>query len=806
MYKRILALISALVGPAMAQEPTLTVHCDRPGHAISPRLWGVFFEEINHAGDGGLYAELIRNRGFEEPSGDGNVIPGWSLEVGAGSEASMSLDRDLPAAPGAGAALRVAVNSGQALVVSRGYWGVAARAGARYRLRLDARRDARMADGLIVAWRAADGRELASTHLTGLTSAGKRFDVEMMPTADDVGASLVLTFEGPGTAWLDCVSLVPVETWRKHRFGLRNDLGTLVEGLRPSFVRFPGGCFVEGGDSLKDAFRWPRTLGDPASRPGHMNANWGYWSSDGLGFHEYLQWCEDLGAEPLLVVNCGMSHKESVPIDQLGEWVQEALDAIEYANGPSTSRWGRVRAENGHPASFGLKYIEIGNENGMFGGFGGSRAEYTERYRIFHEAIKARAPEITTIANVRVDAPMDVADDHFYNSPAWFWSNVHLYDKADRSGPRIYVGEYAVTQGAGTGNLAAALGEAAFMTGLERNSDLVVMASYAPMFVHSRDRKWSPDMIVFDGLRSYGTPSYWVQRMFAEHRVQTLLAADVPVIEKSTVTGGGIGLGCWKTEAEFKDVVVERDGKVLYQSAFAAGAAGWNAIAGTWAAVDGLYRQSGRGENHVAMLDCADLRNTSDYAVSLKARKIAGEEGFLVMFRAADQQNWCWWNIGGWGNRTHAVEKSVDGMKFGVGAGVAGSVESGRWYDVRIELAGKSIRCFLDGALIQTVEDRSVASLAAVAGKMDDTGEIIVKVVNGDGAAATMTVALDGAGPVMSEGRVMVLSSAMLGDENSFENPRHIVPRSANIVGVSERFSHEFPARSVTMMRLFPRR
>src|SRR5262249_5875841 len=237
------------------------------------------------------------------------------------------------------------------------------------------------------------------------------------------------------------------------------------------------------------------------------NTSWNYWSSDGLGYHECLQLCEDLGALPLFVVNCGLSHKDVVPMGELEPWVQGALDAIEYANGDATTTWGRRRAANGHPAPFSLRFVEIGNENGMFRDFGGTREQYAERYERFRSAIAAKWPDVQLIADTRVPHPMQIVDDHFYMSSAWFWSEADRYRKADRNGPRVYVGEYAVTQDPGrTGNLRAALGECAFLFGLQRDSDVVTMASYAPLFVHVMDRKWNPDAIQFDGLRCAGTP------------------------------------------------------------------------------------------------------------------------------------------------------------------------------------------------------------------------------------------------------------------------------------------------------------
>ena len=286
------------------------------------------------------------------------------------------------------------------------------------------------------------------------------------PGTDPKGA-LSLIAEGQGTLWFDMVSVMPKKTWRDH--GLRPDLCEMLEALQPSFLRFPGGCWVEGDDTAHN-YQWKKTIGDVSHRIPLWNI-WQYWATHGLGYHEYLQLSEDLGAEPLFCINVGMSHREVVPLDQMGPWVQDALDAIEYANGSTNTLWGGLRARNGHPAPFNLKYLEIGNENGG--------PAYHERWELFYNAIKARHPEIQLIANVWGGYPTnrmpEIIDEHYYNNPEFFMGQAHRYDSYRRDGPKVFVGEYAVTSGAGLGNLRGAIGEAAFMTGLERNADVVQM-------------------------------------------------------------------------------------------------------------------------------------------------------------------------------------------------------------------------------------------------------------------------------------------------------------------------------------------
>ncbi len=319
--------------------------------------------------------------------------------------------------------------------------------------------------------------------------------------------------EAPEPSGLMLVSLFPGETWKNRPNGLRRDLAGLLADMRPSFVRFPGGCVVEGA-TLENRVQWKRTIGDIAGRPGHWNL-WGYRATDGLGFHEFLQLCEDLDADPLYVINVGMSCQGRAGMvadpEQLKDYLQEALDALEYAMGPATSHWGALRAANGHPKPFVVRYVEIGNENGG--------PDYQRAYRFIQSGIKRAYPGVITIANERVmltdqdrasypGVSLEMIDEHYYQSPSFFYEQSTQYDTYDRSDSvGIYIGEFAVTAGGpGKGNLLAALGESAFMIGMERNADKVRMASYAPTFVNVNDRAWNPDMIVYDGSRSYGTP------------------------------------------------------------------------------------------------------------------------------------------------------------------------------------------------------------------------------------------------------------------------------------------------------------
>jgi len=768
----------------LAAEARLTVQVDQPGHRVAPTLWGIFFEDINLSADGGIYPELVRNRSFEDAAKPDH----WTLSSTGGGASEMRVDDSQPLNPLNRHSLRVRVN-GNTTLENRGYWGMNVRKGERYRVKLGAR----VADGFQgpLAVRLQGGTpdaELARGEIAGLTDRWKEFAVELAATGDDPKARLLLSFSGEGTLWLDMVSVMPANTWKGH--GLRSDLCEMLAALKPAFLRFPGGCWVEG-DDMAHMYNWKRTVGDPAHRTPLWNI-WQYWATHGLGFLEYLQLCEDLGAEPLFCINVGMSHRENIPLDQMGPWVQDALDALEYANGPVDSVWGSLRAKHGHPAPFRLKYLEIGNENGG--------PAYHERWALFHQAIKAKHPEIQLVANVWGGYPTaqrpGIIDEHYYNNPEFFMQQANRYDAYDRNGPRVFVGEYAVTSGSGLGNLRGAIGEAAFMTGMERNSDVVIMAAYAPLFVNVNHKRWPINLINFDSARAFGLPSYYVQQLFSAHRGDVVLPISLEAPETDPgPKGGAIGVGTWLTQAEFKDIKVVRNGETLLAADFANGTSGWKLLGGgDWSAQNGVLVQNSRRENVRAV---AGDKGWTDYTYSLKARKQGGAEGFLILFRVQDDEAKSWWNLGGWGNQRHAIE--MGGI---VGNEVNGSIETGRWYDIRIEVQNRRIRCYLDGQLIHDVTAPAIQSLHASATRLESNGEVILKVVNVAAEPTEAVVELRGVHGIARPGQSIVLTSGSPLDENSLEEPLKVVPQATALPVAGPVFRHVFPGNSLTVLRL----
>jgi alpha-L-arabinofuranosidase len=776
-----------------AQPAKISVAVDQPGHKISPTLWGIFFEDINLSADGGIYPELVRNRSFE----DADKPEGWKFTSGDDkSEATISTAdvQAKPPVPPLNAfnrkSLRVKAD-GAFTLQNEGYWGMNIVKGDSYAFKVAARGD--KFDGkLTVKVLSSTGEVLASGDISGIGKGWQYHTLDLTAAGSYPKAKLEISGDGKGTLFLDMVSLMPDKTWKNH--GLRVDLAESLDALHPKFLRFPGGCWVEG-DDFAHMNHWKKTVGNIDVREPLWNI-WGYFATHGLGYHEYLQLAEDLGAEPLFCVNIGMSHKETIPMDRLNEWVQDALDAIEYANGPTNSLWGAMRAKAGHPAPFNLRYLEIGNENGGFNG-------YVEHWNVFYKAIRDKYPEIKFVADgwdKFGDKQPDIVDDHFYDSPEWFMRHADQYDKTDRNGPKVFVGEYAVTKNCGLGNLRGAIGEAAFMTGLERNSEEVVMASYAPLLVNLNHRAWNPDLINFDSSKWYGLPSYYVQKLFAENRGDVSLPTTVesPLAEAGA-SGGMIGVGTWNTAAEFKDIkITAPDGKILFASDFSKGTKGWKLLGdgAAWNVQDGALRQGAEKEFIRALVG---KREWTDYTLTLKARKISGAEGFLILFRIAGNEDRTWWNVGGWGNTQDGIEagETLDAKP--------GHIDADRWYDLKVVVNGKNVKCYLDGEVIHDLDCETggkVTSLYAAAATDEKSGDVIVKVANANANPLETEVDLSGATNLTGKGTATVLTSENGADENSLENPTKVSPKTEAVSFTGTSLKRSFPGNSFTVLRL----
>ena len=550
MKRRSLLALALLLGTTVphAAAPTIAIDASSPAGRVSPLLYGLMTEEINHSYDGGLYAELIRNRAFLD---DAASPAHWSAVHADGAAAAIALDPNQPLNTAIATSLRLEVtqaSTGHAAgVANEGYWGVPVRPNTRYRASFFAKAAPGFGGAITAAIESEDGKTTyANGRVSGLTPAWKQYEV-MLSTANvapTAKARFVLTVERPGTIWFSLVSLFP-PTYKNQVNGFRPDLLQMLIDMRPKFLRFPGGNYLEG-DQIADRFEWKKTLGPLSERPGHM-APWTYRSTDGLGLYEFLLWAEDMNAEPVLAVYAGYSLKRAYvkPGPDLEPYIQDALDEIEYVTGAATSKWGSLRAKAGHPAPFKLTYVEVGNED-----FFDRSGSYDQRFAQFNKAIKARYPNLQVISTVGFEHPEnqrvrsvtpDIVDEHYYRTVDAFLKAARgQYDKYDRQGPKIFVGEWGAYETpfepwnpksrgeAPTPNMRAAIGDAAWMTEMERNSDLVIMHCYAPLLVNVSPgaRQWRPNLIGYDALRVYGSPSYHAIKLFATNVGDEILKAS----------------------------------------------------------------------------------------------------------------------------------------------------------------------------------------------------------------------------------------------------------------------------------------
>jgi alpha-L-arabinofuranosidase len=541
--KPLQSVILLLVLGLNTRAATIEVQVDKPGARINPAMWGIFFEDINLGADGGLYAEMVKNRGFEFP----DPTVGWMKLSPAKARGILGIRTENPFSTNNPRYLHIE-SQGQDVfgIANEGFRGIGVRMGETY----DFSAQVRAVGGnpkLRVELYSSDGSLLDSARLEGFGNEWKKVSAVLKPRATDAKSKLYLLLEGKGALDLDMVSLFPEHTWKNRPGGLRADMVQLLADLKPGFMRFPGGCIVEGSE-LDKRYQWKKTIGPVESRKLLIN-RWNYeflhrptpdyYQSFGLGFFEFFQLCEDIGAEPLPILNCGMACQfnsgELCPLDQLDTYIQDALDLIEFANGSTNSEWGAKRAEMGHPEQFRMKLLGIGNEQWD--------QQYIDRYVRFHRTLKEKHPEIQLVSSAGPspddahfqfawpklrELKADIVDEHCYARPDWFFDNTHRFDNYDRNGPKVFFGEYAAQSDRtvsvhNRNNLDCAIAEAAYMTGLERNADVVRMASYAPLFAHQDGWQWRPNLIWVDNLRSYGTPNYYVQQLFSRNRGDAVL-------------------------------------------------------------------------------------------------------------------------------------------------------------------------------------------------------------------------------------------------------------------------------------------
>jgi alpha-N-arabinofuranosidase len=524
-----LSLLAALAVPLTlgAQAPSLTVQADKPTAKVSAMLYGLMTEEINFSYDGGLYAEQVRDRTIGR---SWEALEHWTLVARGSSAARVSADDSTGPSAALTRSLKVSVSAATeaapAGVQNDGYWGIAVRPLATYSGSFYAKTDSAGVPVTVSLVNDQTGVVAASSTVAGLTGDWKQYTFALKTA--DVPASannhLILTIPRAGTVWFDLVSLFP-PTYLGRPHGNRIDLMEKMAAMHPNFLRLPGGNYLEG-DHIPERYQWKKTIGPWVDRPTHPSP-WRYRSSDGMGLLEFLEWCEDLKIEPVLAVYAGysMAQEHVEPGAALEPYLQDALEEVEYVTGGPDTKWGAERIKDGHAAPFPLHYVEIGNEDWF-----DKSNSYDGRYAQYYKAFKQRYPQLQLIATAPVKTVTpDVLDEHYYMSADQSLSDAGHYDNADRKGPKIFVGEWATREGEPTPNLQAALGDAAWMTGMERNSDLVIMASYAPLFVNVNPggMQWATDLIGYDALHSYGSPSYWAQVLFGSYLGTEVVPATV---------------------------------------------------------------------------------------------------------------------------------------------------------------------------------------------------------------------------------------------------------------------------------------
>jgi alpha-L-arabinofuranosidase len=823
--------------PASAAiDYSLRVDPSRGGPSIADTMYGIFLEDINRAADGGLYAELVQNRSFEYDRVDNESftpLTSWTPTAVAGGIGTAEVVNDaerlnernrnylrlsLNGGGGGGGGGGAQPAAAYGVTNSSYNTGVRLEAGKGYDFSVWARTDQAAGTPLTATLADTSGTTLAEpARIAVRGDRWTKYTARMVARTSSTTGRLTVAAGGAGVVRLDMVSLFPRDTFKGRPNGMRRDLAEKVAALEPGFLRFPGGCLVNTGSheayeapgfERSRSYQWKDTIGPVEQRA--TNANfWGYNQSYGLGYYEYFQFAEDIGAMalpvvPALVTGCGQNRATDDP-ELLRRHVQDTLDLIEFANGPATSTWGRVRAEMGHPRPFGLTHIGVGNEENL-------PDEFIARFKVFREAIEARFPNVTVISNSGPDDAgptfdrawelnraenVDMVDEHYYNSPPWFLENNNRYDSYDRNGPKVFLGEYASLDNRFRNSLA----EAAYMTGLERNADVVRLASYAPLLANEGDVQWRPDLIWYNNAQIWGSTSYEMQKLFMNNvgdQVVPSQASGTPVTPQPIT--GAVGLSTWATSAAYDNVkVVAADGTTLLSDDFSGDDSQWTRATGvgSWAIEDGAFVQSDAvAENTMVTAGDPAWR---DYDLHVTATKRAGAEGFLIAFGVKDTGNYYWWNLGGFGNTQSVVEKATNGAKQSM-IGDGTRIETGRAYDVRIEVRGLRVTLFLDGQQWGSFADDKVAEpFRQVVTRDRATGDLIVKVVNAQDAPARTRIDL-GRQRVAPVARLTTLQ----GDPNAVNTAtdQPIRPRDSTLTGVSSRFTHTFPANSVTFMRL----
>ena len=843
-------------------------------HDISELLYGIFFEDINFAADGGLYAEKVINRSFEygKLAAD-DELHGWSkvgdalIEVETGDEAGGLNENNT------NYLVITNTTTGKAGVQNRGFLdGMAIEKDGKYYFSVYAK-DLKGGQADITVNLVAGDKIAATGTIADIGTKWEKYELELVSDTTATSNVYLQVLTDCSKVAVDMVSLFP-ETYKGH--GMRMDLATKLAELEPAFIRFPGGCVIEGYDK-ETAYNWKDSIGvGKDGLPLEFNGTYGdvatrsyginLWTdvnatedplpcymSYGLGFFEYFQLAEDIGAIGVPVINCGLycQMRGKGPVDmytpEFEQYLQDMVDLVEFCRGDETTTWGKVRVSLGHKEPFALKYIGIGNEN--------ENEVYFERYEAFLERFneeKAKNPELyegleliyssgaseathsenyiksyenaykyVTENGITIDEYAGVTDHHYYNDPSWFLENSDYYDEKNYKRTteemldtgyggsiNVFLGEYA----ARSNRLEAALAEAAYMTGLERNGDIVKMAAYAPLFGNLTATHWSPDLIWFNNHLSTGSISYYMQKLFSTNAGTSLLnskleGAALPMKEAM----GRVGVGTWYTSAEFDNVkVVNNDnGIIMGLDCFVPTSHWWSwtdTTSGDWGVKKGklVQKDTWMADNHRGAVTFFGDTDWTNYTYTVEATKLDGSEGFIIPFAAQDKDNYWFWNIGGWGNTVSCLQEIENGIKTGRVPGTVKdfAVETGKTYEIKIVVNGYNAKGYIDGELMFDKDlETGTKSESYQVVSTDESGDIIIKLVNVTGSERSFAIDIANA-DVNDIATVYQVAGDSLDNDNILGAKEDCVMEEFTVAGVSERFNYTVPMYSATVIRV----
>lgn len=784
-------------------------------HRLHPMgdLYGVFFEDINHAADGGLYAELVQNRDFEFLLVDNknyHSLTGYSVvereaEGKAGKTAVTVETKNPPYAKNPHYAA-VSVKSGIGGLKNEGYHhGIPIAAEEEYlctiRVKREDEAEPETTKEITVALEKENGELLAKTEVA-VTGDWNTCEFVLLSKVSCEKTFLCVYAEAPCTFCVDYLSLFPKHTYKNRKNGLRADLAELIADLKPRFVRFPGGCLVHDGSLNREdrdaLYFWKNTIGPLSERAARKN-NWGYHQTLGLGYYEYFLFCEDIGAKPLPVLPAAYNphRREAVPISELSSWIQDALDLIEFANGDETTTWGKIRSELGHKEAFGLEYLAIGNEE-LF-------APFLERYPYFHNAIKEKYPEIKLISSVgpfadgadfdlmwkEADkAGADLVDEHYYMAPEWMLKHIHRYDSYKRTGAKVFLGEYA-----SLGNrYQNALCEAAYMTGLERNVDKVALACYAPLLCNVDYVNWRPDLIWFDAEKSVRTVNYHVQQMFMNHQGEYLVKSELiggeNVREPLPDIVGKVGFENENEELVVHELSVNKE--VIGTNACFVG----RLLQTESDVLTGLSQQELERSDLQAALTEQEISGPAKITFSFTKKK--GKKQIVFLF-GVGKDIYYRWEIGGWANDMSSIGIYREGRYGLLTVGNAVSVEEGSCYQGKVTIDGRHIRAELNGVVYHDFcEQETVLEPLYQSVSTEEDGRVYVKVVNVSAVEKELKMELEQE-KICSDVTWCLLQSDDLAAENTLKQPETVVPTKQKLIADNNRLTVVVPAQSVSV-------